>query len=92
MMELVIGSLICGGLVLACDDLMPFKTRSSLGQSWLSNALKFPEVICKFLTADRYKFMVLWAKLHCPKCMINNSRVCSEAGSVGDCICSQNDK
>ena len=53
MMELVIGSLICGGLVLACDDLMPFKTRSSLGESWLSNALKCPEVMCKFLTADR---------------------------------------
>ena len=31
-MELVISSLICGGLVLACEDLMPFKTLSSLGE------------------------------------------------------------
>ena len=53
MMELVIGSLICGGLVLACNDLIPFKTHSSLGESWLSNALKWPEVMCKSLTADR---------------------------------------
>ena len=52
-MELVIGNLIRGGLVLACEDLMPFKTLSSLGESWLSNALKSPEVMCRFLTADR---------------------------------------
>ena len=57
MMELVIGSLICGGLVLACDDLIPFKTRSSLGESWLLNGLKCPEVMCKLLTADRF----LWS-------------------------------
>lgn len=52
-MELVIGSLTYGGLVLACEDLMPFKTLSNLGESWFSNALKCPVVICRFLTADR---------------------------------------
>ena len=40
MMELVIGSLVRGGLVLAYDNLMPFNTLSTLGESWLSNTLK----------------------------------------------------
>ena len=40
MMELVIGNLVQGGLVLTCDILMPFNTRSTLGESWLSNTLK----------------------------------------------------
>ena len=33
MMELVIGNLVQGGLVQACENLIPFNTRSTFGES-----------------------------------------------------------
>ena len=39
MMMLVIDNLVHGGLVLACDSLIPFNIHSTLGEIWLSNAM-----------------------------------------------------